>query len=281
MKFNRYSQRFRLAFAGAPCALVFCLALLPTSMWVSPAFSAESEITVQQKTNPKDGATMVFVPAGEFKMGSEVGPNNEKPVHTVYLDGFWIYKNEVTVAQFKNYCQATGAKLPTPPKWELSDNHPIVNVTWDDAKAYCKWAGGHLPTEAQWEKAARGMDQRKYPWGNEFSQDKLWSSKAEDGDAKSTAPVGSFPEGDSPYGCSDMAGNAGEWCADFYFNGYYALSALRNPICATTSSQRVARGGSWRMISPDQVRSSIRNHFPPEYTDHDKGTIGFRCSQDP
>jgi len=128
---------------------------------------------------PKHGAEMVYVPAGEFLMGSKEGEgdDDERPQHTVYLDAYWIYKTEVTVAQYRKFCQATGRQMPEEPSVQAwTDDHPIVNVSWDDAVAYGKWAGAALPTEAQWEKAARGTDGRQYPWGNDWDAQKCVNS---------------------------------------------------------------------------------------------------------
>jgi len=167
---------------------------------------------------------MVYVPVGEFMMGSDPRPYDEVLQPKVYLDGFWMYRHPVAVAQYRRFCSETGRKMPMPPSWGWKEDHPIVNVTWDDAKAYADWAGVALPTEAQWEKAAGGTDGRVYPWGKTFDASKavcsVWSRRS------STAPVGSIPAGASPYGCLDMAGNVWEWCS--------------------TPRARVVCGGCWR-----------------------------------
>jgi len=198
------------------------------------------------RINPKDGATMVYVPAGEFLMGSKdgEGQDDERPQHKVFLTGYWIYRTEVTVAQYKKFCQATGRVMATDPPWKWQDDHPVVNVFWDDAAAYAQWANAALPTEAQWEKAARGTDSRVYPWGNDWDGEKCQNSVGGKNAGK-TAPVGSMPAGASPYGCLDMAGNVWEWCADWYDAGYYKNAPARNPTGPATGTTRVLRGGSW------------------------------------
>jgi len=191
----------------------------------------------------KDGAEMVLIPAGEFIMGSK-DYNNGKPQRRVYLDAYYIDVYPVTVAQYRRFCKETKREMPSSPSWGWIDNHPIVNVSWNDAKAYCDWAGKRLPTEAEWEKSARGTDGRKYPWENEWDARKCRCSRNNWGDAGSTSPVGSFPQGISPYGVYDMAGNVWEWCNDWYNDNYYKVAPLRNPKGPKGGNWRVLRGGS-------------------------------------
>ncbi len=171
--------------------------------------------------NPKDGAEMVYIPAGPFIMGDDGIFKNLNPRRTVTLSGYWIYKNVVTVGMYKRFCQETGAKMPDfpgyNPDWSKED-HPVVWVTWENAMTYCQWAGVSLPTEAQWEKAARGIDGRTFPWGDTFDQSKVWDIKNAGTSRTRTTAVGKY--GLSVYGCSDMAGNVIQWCADeFMMNG--------------------------------------------------------------
>ena len=188
---------------------------------------------------------------------------------TVSLDAYYIYKYEVTVAQYLAFCKATGRKQPKAPSfnpnWSNTD-HPIVNVSWDDAKAYCEWAGGSLPTEAQWEKAARGEDGRKYPWGNEWDGSRCANSVSPNS-LSSTKPVGSYPSGVSPYGVHDMAGNVWEWCNDFYEEDYYKSAPK-------SGTAHVLRGGSWFYINTDDFRCSSRSISSPA---NRSDVIGFRC----
>ena len=232
----------------------------------------------------KDGAPMALIPAGEFRMGSNHGYRDEKPVHTVYLDAFYMDKYEVTNAQYRRFVQETGHREPEgrrpvrinryylgDEKFKLwsdddfnGDDHPVVGVKWEDAKAYAEWSGKRLPTEAEWEKAARGGPAgRKYPWGdwvtsndgNFFTVPHPQGSDNRD-KWKYTAPVGSFPP--NGYGLYDMAGNVSEWCADWYDREYYAKSPRRNPTGPRRSrirrifegGQHVFRGGSWRASIP-------------------------------
>jgi sulfatase modifying factor 1 len=224
----------------------------------------------------KDGAEMVLIPAGEFQMGSNES-DDEKPIHTVYLDAFYIDKYEVTNAQYKKFMDATGQKAP--PNWNNSGynatNQPVVGVTWNDAKAYADWAGERLPTEAEWEKSARGgLVGKKYPWGDTLTYDDANYSGTGGKDIWSiTSPVGSFaPNG---YGLYDMAGNAWEWCADWYGNNYYGSSPKSNPTGPASGSYRVLRGGSWNDSDDRDLRTASRGYLAPS---RPYFKLGFRCA---
>jgi formylglycine-generating enzyme required for sulfatase activity len=240
---------------------------------------------------------LIDIPAGSFTMGSEDGASDKKPVHTVHLDRYYIGKYEVTVGQFRKFVNATGYKTDaeksggayvyvngswtqkSDANWSntyfsQTENHPVVCVSWNDAKAYCDWAGLRLPTEAEWEKAARGTDGRKYPWGSSWDAGKCNSD--EKGDSyEYTSPVGSFPTGVSPYGCYDMAGNVWEWCNDWYGEKYYASSPSNNPTGPSSGDARVLRGGGWYDIA-NYCRSSFRNRNAPGFRIY---YFGFRVAQ--
>jgi len=237
-------------------------------------FLRVNEQGYREYKNEKDGSVVILVPAGVFTMGSN-DYFDEKPIHTVYLDAFYIDKYEVTVGQFGKFCNATGRSMPDQPGWNQGDNYPVVNVTWEDASDYASWAGKRLPTEAEWEKAARGTDGREYPWGNSWDPSKCnnGESNSPDGYAN-TAPVGSFPQDASPYGVMDMAGSVWEWCQDWYDKNYYQNSPNRNSTGPSSGSYRVLRGGSW--VSYQFIcRTTYRFHYggPQRWYDY----IGFRC----
>ena len=229
-----------------------------------------------------DGMTMVYVPAGEFLMGSVegVGNDDEHPQHTVYLDAYWIDQTEVTNAMYEK-CVTDG--MCTPPSnyssytrdsyygnYEFA-NYPVIYMNWDQANKYCEWAGRQLPTEAQWEKAARGTDGRTYPWGNQEPTPNLANYGVIQGDATA---VGSYTEGASPYGVLDMAGNVWEWVADWYGADYYASqSGWENPQGPQAGEGRVLRGGSWYYFEYG-LRSASRYWDVPTYTGSNGG---FRC----
>jgi formylglycine-generating enzyme required for sulfatase activity len=184
---------------------------------------------------------MVYVRAGNFTMGAGVYENALKHTHPM-PDGYFIGRNDVTWGQYLAFCAAASHEKPERPDWAGTDAHPVVNVTWDDAKAFCAWAKVRLPSEAEWEKAARGTDGRNYPWGNDWDAGKCCNNANSGGH---TAPVGSFPQGASPYGALDMAGNVWQWCEDWYDGGSYARYAQGNVTPPQSGSFRVGRGGCW------------------------------------
>jgi len=288
---------------------------IPTATATSiPTATATPPDVGSTMTNPVDEAMLMYVPAGEFIMGSENGEINESPVHTVWLDAFWIYQTGVTNAMFEKFVEATGYQTdaekngnsniykygswdivqgadwqhPMGPDSDLSDlvDHPVVHVSWFDAQAYCEWAGGRLLTEAQWEKAARGTQGKIYPWGDWSVDGKLanyadsntgfnWSDgNSNDGYSK-TAPVGSYPNGASPYGILDMSGNVYEWVADWYASDYYQTSPTENPTGPRSGDSRVLRGGGWSGYSYT-LRTAYRSVYTPPFKSYE--LVGFRCA---
>ena len=216
----------------------------------------------------------------------------EGPPHTVQLDSYWIYKTEVTNAMYKQCVDAGKCTKPSKADSPASFyakaedvDYPVVQVNWDQAQAYCQWAGGTLPSEAQWEKAARGTDARRFPWGSSLPDGKRLNlcdkncslkekdSRIDDG-FMNLAPVGSFPDGASPYGLLDMAGNVWEWTADWYQPAYYKTAPLENPIGPENGSGRTIRGGSWSDKTAAQFRTVARQGISPGSV---FDTLGFRC----
>lgn len=251
-----------------------------------PAATAKLEprqMTQDREVTGKDGAPMVLIPAGEFQMGSPDGEGqaDERPRHRVYLDAYSMDRFEVTVSRYAKFMQSTGRRAPEYWDQVKTGKHsdlPVVGIDWHDAEAYCRWAGKRLPTEAEWEKAARGTDERTYPWGNEEPTTRLanFGKVFTENVYKVLAPVESYEAGKSPYGLHHMAGNVWEWTADWYDEHSYAKSPQRNPTGPSSGTTKVFRGGSWGDV-PVDMRSAYRGRVTPTYRD---GNIGFRCAQD-
>ena len=266
---------------------------------LTPTVGLES-LYVDYTVNPQDGMALVYVPEGEFIMGSspEEDPyfwGAEGPAHQVYVDAFWIYQTEVTNAMYQA-CVAEQA-CPKPLRNEsrrVADyytaekfaDYPVIQVNWTHATAYCVWAGGRLPTEAEWEKAARGTDGRLFPWGNADLAPELASfcgsncpgeirESFDDGYVE-IAPVGTFPAGASPYGALDMAGNVWEWTFDYFSSQYYENCPYENPRGPVSGTRRVIRGGGWNN-GEEGLRTVGRASLPPK---DGLDTVGFRCVVD-
>jgi formylglycine-generating enzyme required for sulfatase activity len=218
---------------------------------------------------------MVFIPSGYFTMGSKNGNRDEIPVHKVNLDSFYIDVYEVTADHYRACMDAGRCGEPAIGNYCTSGkpsagDHPVTCVTWYQAEEFCLWAKKRLPTEAEWEKAARGTDERTYPWGEErLSKPNLR------GGYGYTSSVGNFP-GVSPYGVFGMAGNVWEWVQDNYDSEYYSYGERRNPRGPDEGREKVIRGGSWEDASA-ALRTSNRNKYPPHMGYFN---VGFRCARD-
>ena len=231
------------------------------------------------RIRPMDNMEQVYVPAGDFIMGSDGGYTYELPIRNVYLDAYWIDKFEVSNRQYQKCVEGGACTNPHDGEsvtWNSFygnssyDNYPVFFIDWYQAKDYCEWAGGDLPTEAQWEKAARGEDGRKYPWGDQAPD----NSRAHYGRNWGIGPieVGLKPDGASPYGAMDMAGNVQEWVIDWY--ELYDETDIINPQGPDSGNSRILRGGSWGYYTLSSIRSAYRNLNNPDDWDND---VGFRC----
>ncbi len=245
------------------------------------------EIVPDEPQSPYEN--MVYIPAGNIMMGSKY-QKDEQPIHRVYVDGFYIDKYEVTVAEYREFCRATRRVMPKQPYWN-DDNHPVVKVSWNNANAYARWKKKRLPTEAEWEYAARsGRKGYFYSWGNKApgrrkggniadealrSEKKFWRiwKNYYDGFVY-TSPRGSFYSND--FGLFDMTGNVWEWCSDWYVADYYKTSLQKNPKGPDKGTHKVLRGGSWN-FSPRDILATRRMHYR---RDVELDYIGFRCAKD-
>ena len=255
---------------------------------------------------------MVRVPAGAFMMGSDTGEPAEAPPHDVTIAGFYLDRYEVTNADFSAFVAATkhmtdaeradvgwhwegewrrvsGAdwRHPHGPQSHIErlERHPVVQVSWNDAAAYCRWRGKRLPSEAEWERAARGAGGVLYAWGNappnggdryraSYGSDQCCRADVADGFLY-TAPVGSFPDGRSPFGAEDMTGNVWEWVRDAFDEGYYRRSPPADPINTASGKSKVIRGGGWGN-NPWGIRTTLRHANPREFG---LSMVGFRCAR--
>jgi eukaryotic-like serine/threonine-protein kinase len=274
-----------IVFYIGSCSPVAIQTIRPTSTTIPTPFELGVGSTM---VSEKDGMTLVYVPAGEFMMGSDNSDrSDEKPEHQVYLDSFWIDRTEVTVRMYDLCAEAGVCKEPIN-KWSSTrlnyygntefDNFPAIYVDWNMAKTYCEWADRRLPTEAEWEKAARGTDGRTYPWGEEISCSLANYWGGHNGCMGDTTEVGMYLDGASIYGALDMAGNTWEYVNDWYSETYYSSSPISNPLGPELGQHRVVRGGSWD-DGNDVVRSSFRSWVTPIGGDYSATyNQGFRCA---
>lgn len=226
-------------------------------------------------------AEMMLIPAGEFVMGMEDGLPDARPLHRLHLSAYWIDQAGVTNGHYRQ-CVDGGGCLPPKVREAFDDlqlsQHPVTNVTWTQARAYCQWIGKRLPTEAEWEKAARGIDGRRYPWGN--GDEVIQKSRLKMSDGKASAngvdPTGMPLRATSPYGVSGMVGVVSEWVKDWYAEDFYRSSPSRDPQGPLRGTFRVLRGGSW-MERPLELRASYRAWDDMTYWGP---TLGFRCATD-
>jgi len=227
-----------------------------------------------------DGMIQIYVPAGEFIMGTgdESDGGHNSPSHIVYLDSYWFDRVEVTNSMYLK-CIRTG-KCTTPAtdnvlydKWAYR-NHPIVYVTWFQADEYCQWAGRRLPTEAEWEKVARGTDGRMYPWGDIFPNPRLANFDLTM--IHESVPSYRYPMGVSPYGALNLAGNVREWVADWFDPKYYTNSPHSNPQGPLTGFERSLRSASY---NEDRREIAVYQRYKHEPLSPGLSR-GFRCAQD-
>jgi sulfatase modifying factor 1 len=264
--------------------------------------------------NPKDGSTMRLITGGEFIMGStprdvesarsmdEDGPTfdltDETPQFDLFVPTFYMSVFTVTNEQFARFLSELHPSPALFDLWVYSaahiikpaeangayrvdrglERHPAVHITWFGAEAYCRWAKLRLPTEIEWEKAARGTDARLFPWGNEWHDNFLRWNRGRRAQSEPTAEVDAYPEGRSPYGIFQMAGNVAEWCEDWYQPQAYTEHALGNRRSPPSGNERVLRGGSCVQWHKLKFRCAMRQASTPAFTSMD--FTGIRCACD-
>ena len=225
---------------------------------------------------------MTLIPEGYFWMGTDdgLGLDDEGPRHEVWLDPYYIDVYEVTTERYATFLTATHRTAPW--LWrsvdlDVDSDRPVIGVDWSDTEAFCRWAGKRLPTEAQWEKAARGTDERRYPWGDQTPTAALanFAVGARFSYSQALMPVGRYKTAQSPYGLYDMAGNAWEWVWDWYDSSYYETTPTDNPMGPESGQLKVVRGGAWSEL-PNYLLTYGRFKLPPNTRN---SHTGFRCAQ--
>ena len=227
--------------------------------------------------NPVDGSLLLLVPGGKFLAGGPESNEGGGQPFVVELPGYYLGIHAVTNAQYLRFVEATGHQKPGNSFHTKKLDHPVTNVSWDDAQAYCKWAGLRLPSELEWEKGARGTDGREYPWGKEWDEKKCRNDKNKG--SETTAGVWSYAKGCSPWGHYQMSGNVDEWCDDEYDRDAYKryktgdLSASK----ANAGASRVTRRGSWVYDGLFSFRCAYRHGSDPDIRRY--VNLGFRVAR--
>ena len=269
---HRIASTLRRGLIKQTLGASFLIALLACVLWLALRMHSRTEIV------GKDGAPAALIPGGTFIMGDD----EESPRREIFLDAFYLDRYEVTVARYAAFMRATGNVKP-PDEWETVElknggDLPVIGVTWQDASSYCRWAGRRLPTEAEWEGAARGSDERRYPWGNHppTAESARYGKRYENAVYRGgVARVGSHGNDTSPFGIRDLAGNVTEWVAD-WFSESFPEDDVRNPKGPDSGTSKVLRGASWYEPA-ERLGVTKRWHANPSTRNNG---IGFRCARD-
>ena len=232
-------------------------------------------------------SSLQSIPGGTYRFGFT--KEHSGPAPRITMSPFRMGATPVTWGMWKEYCKAKSVRMPVKPEWGYLDNHPVVNVSWNDTMksgGFCEWASGvagfklSLPTDAQYEYAARGGKDGEYPWGNAFDKSRLWCADSLFTDPGKTAAVDRtdriYRNG---YGLTDMVGNVEQWCADYY-DDYYCPNG-KDPVNTQKTKTRCIRGGSWYSSNPDYFRCAMcRRGVPSDQRISRIGVsvVGFRLS---
>lgn len=271
---RRTVARFLLVFTS--------LAVLAGSLPASAQLDRLRQSKKDRESAHTEPAPSAMIPAGTFWMGVDglQGLDDERPRHPVMLDAYAMDLYEVTVGRYATFLKQSD-RIP-PFFWDTVDlnahgDRPVIGVDWDDADAYCRWAGKRLPTEAEWERAARGTDERRYPWGHQAPTPELanFGIGARFSYGQTLMPVGRYEKGKSPDGMYDMAGNVWEWVQDWYGIDYYEVSDKQNPRGPAVGQFKVLRGGAWSEL-PKYLLTYGRFKLPPQTRN---SYTGFRCAR--
>lgn len=251
-----------------------------TPTWTGTEIIEATLTTLPLFISDEKAVPMAYVPAGVFLMGNDGGSPDERPLHAVSLDAFYIDRYEVTNGLYK-VCVQEGV-CPSIRKNSATRDYyyedrkyvrfPVIFLDWNAAQTYCEWRGARLPTEAEWEIAARGADTRTYPWGEDISCNLANYGNCLGDTSGSTI----YDIGESRFGINHMAGNVWEWVNDWYSETYYRSSPQDNPQGPETGTEKVLRGGSWKDFSAE-IRSMNREAERPTFSSN---AIGFRCAKD-
>jgi formylglycine-generating enzyme required for sulfatase activity len=269
---HRIGSSFRRKRIKQSVAALFLAGIVASVVFSAMRMRSRTEIV------GKDGAPAAVIPTGTFIMGDdEASPRRE-----IFVDAFYLDRYEVTVARYAAFMKDTG-NLKPPDQWDTVDlknggDLPVIGVTWQDASSYCRWAGRRLPTEAEWEKAARGNDERQYPWGNSAPtpESARYGKPYENAVYRDgVARVGSYLHDTSPFGIFDLAGNVSEWSAD-WFSESVPEGDARNPMGPDSGTNKVLRGGSWYEPA---ARLGVTKRWQANPSTRNDG-IGFRCARD-